>query len=171
MGVLLGLLSWGLGFLMHWGIALAITVALAPTPAPSPAPTPTPAAQAPAPPAPAIAVPAPPANPADQSIERRLAMKAMVRDAREYNERSVMPQHARYVELFYSAGATGVWFDLEGSARLRPTRMYIRLPANPAARAACFSLYTATCSSLQTAPDPASATDQQQRYLMLPLPK
>ncbi|MGC4106191.1 MAG: hypothetical protein QM753_07520 [Thermomicrobiales bacterium] len=75
-GMLLGLLSWGLGFAMHWGIALGIAAATAP-PQPSAPPV---AVAGPAPTVP-VPVPATPANAMDQLIEQRMTQKFAVHDA------------------------------------------------------------------------------------------
>jgi hypothetical protein len=49
--------------------------------------------------------------------------------------------------------------------------MYVKLPAAPAARSACLRLYLDTCRDWRVQPDAAFMADQQQRYLVLPLPK
>jgi hypothetical protein len=108
----------------------------------------------------------------DQKIMARVRARAGLAEARDWvGEHASDARRQRLAEVFYAAGARKVYFDLTAGGAARPTRGFVELPTDAGGRAECFRIYGVYCARNRITPDPASAKDGGQKYLVIEMKK
>jgi hypothetical protein len=175
-----------LGFFLKIA-AVAMAASLLASSAPAPAPAPAPARSAPVPAggtSGSSAAPTPAAPPVvtireselDKAIEEKVTNnRAFIREAREYNERSVRKRELKpLIQLtgdMEVSGARAIYYDLEGGKSFQPARVYVKLSVDKESRARCFAIHAKFCEQNNIPVNPAMAKDARQKYIVIDLPQ
>lgn len=77
------------------------------------------------------------------------------------------PGERGLVDAAYTAGARKVYFELALDRKLEPTKAYIELPAETAARTACLAAIGSACQNYKLTAD--SLVDNGQRFVTVDL--
>jgi hypothetical protein len=108
----------------------------------------------------------------DAGMAEQIKQKALVREAMEYYERSLAKRnHLRFVQTLYTAGPPKIYVQLgRGGRGIEPTQLIVEMPASPEQRALTITRLREFVAAEKVPVDPASITDQGDRYLVVPMP-